>query len=182
MMAGPPGAVVGGGVGAIGGGVAGAKAKRAYKAATRTNAHARRVIVAEFAVCVVIVALSPLTDKHKDEPAGALMKRFTAVLGLFFVLALLSAAGPGMARAAAGLGGLVTTVLAVSERNLFAKIATIISSRSDAPSPGNEVITGAGAAVGEAAQTGAGQVSWGVGGARSTMDPLGGDLAERAGR
>jgi len=125
------GTAVGAGAGAVvggaGGALSGAKAKRAYKAAMRVNPGIRRVIVAEFAVCVVIAALSPLTDRNKDEPPTAWMKRMTAVMGVFFLLALLSAGGRGMAKAAAGFGGLVTVVLAVSQRDLFAKIADIFA-------------------------------------------------------
>jgi hypothetical protein len=119
VIGGPVGAGVGAVLGGTAGGVSGSAAKRAYKAATRAAPHTRKIIVAEFAVCIVIAALSPLTDKRKDEPAGAFMRRMTAIMGLFFILALMSVGGRGMARFAAGLGGLVTVALAVSERNLF---------------------------------------------------------------
>lgn len=121
------GTAVGAGAGAVvggaGGGIAGAKAKKAYKAALRPAPGARKLVVAEFAICIVIAALSPLTTGKRDEAPGSWMKRMTAIMGIFFLLGLLSAGGRGMARAAAGFGGLVTVVLAVSERNLFAAIA-----------------------------------------------------------
>lgn len=126
------GAGTGAAVGGVGGGISGARAKRAYKASMRGDAGARRIIIAEFAVCIVIAALSPLTDRSRDEPAGAWMKRMTAIMGLFFILALLSAGGRGMARAAAGFGGIVTVVLAVSERDLFVKIAQIFRTKDEA--------------------------------------------------
>jgi hypothetical protein len=148
-LGGPPGAAVGGVVGGAGGALAGRQAAKAYKAATRTNGQIRRWIVIEFAVCITIVALSPLTDKHKTDTGGAFMKRMTAVMGLFFVLALLSAGGRGLARAAAGLGGLVTVVLAVSERNLFTKIGQIVGSGRE------RGISGEGGQFGETAGAGA---------------------------
>ncbi len=130
------GTAVGAGVGGIGGGLAGASAKKAYKVATRANGQARRIIVAEFALCAVIVALSPLTDEKKDEKPGHWMKRMTAVMALFFLLGLISAAGTGAARVAAGFGGIVTVALAVGERNLFTKIGEIFKSDKDSPAQG----------------------------------------------
>lgn len=135
-IGGPVGAAVGAGVGGVGGAVAGHTAKKAYKAAMRTNGKARRIIVVEFALCAVIVALSPLTDEKKDEKPGHWMKRMTAVMALFFLLGLVSAAGAGAARVAAGFGGIVTVVLAVSERNLFTKITEVFASDKDQPASG----------------------------------------------
>ncbi len=139
------GAVAGGTVGAAGGAVAGRRAKKAYKTLTRSNGHVRRLLVAEFLLCLVIVGLSPLTQRRKDEPPGTWMKRMTAVLGLFFVLGLLSAGG--LAGLASGLGALVTVVLMVSERNVFAAIASAVSGPSSAaPGPGptaDEAVGGA---------------------------------------
>jgi lysylphosphatidylglycerol synthetase-like protein (DUF2156 family) len=141
------GAVVGG----TGGAVAGAKAKKAYKASLRSNGNARRVLVAEFAVCVVIAALSPLTDKRQSEAPGAWMKRMTAILGIFFILGLVSAAGRGASKIAAGFGGIVAVTLALSERDLFMKVATIFASTTDKPDTGTGP-TGEGA-IGEAPES-----------------------------
>lgn len=138
-VGGPVGAGVGAAIGGVGGGVAGARAKKAYNSALRAESGvggARRIIVIEFAVCVVIVALSPMTDAKRNEPPGAWMKRMTAVMGLFFVLGLVSAAGRGPAKAAAGFGGIVALVLAISERNLFTKLTTVFSSTTDKPAVG----------------------------------------------
>lgn len=121
------GGAVGAGIGGTTGAVAGAKAKKAYKAALHPATGAKRLIVAEFAICIVIAALSPLTDEKKAEAPAGFMKRMTAIVGLFFILALLSAAGPGPAKAAAGFGGIVTLSLAVSGRSTFVKIAEIFN-------------------------------------------------------
>jgi hypothetical protein len=125
----------------------------------RTSPHARRLIVVEFTVCMVIVALSPLTDRKRDEPPGAWMKRMTAVMGLFFILALLSAGGRGLSRFAAGLGGLVAVTLAVSERDLFVKVAQIMRSSNDQlpAGPGEEEETEIGKAIRKAEKTPAGR-------------------------
>jgi hypothetical protein len=110
-------------IGATTGAVAGARAKRAYKAAMRESPRARQLIVAEFAACMVVAGLSPLTDTKKGEKPGAFMRRMTALMGLFFLLGLMTTAGRGAAKAAAAFGGLVTVGLLVSERNLFVKLA-----------------------------------------------------------
>jgi hypothetical protein len=121
-------------VGGAGGAASGRKAKRAYDSAVRGNGGARKAIVAEFAVCVVIAALSPMTDVN--EAPGKWMKRMAAIMGLFFILGLVSAAGRGPAKAAAGFGGLVTVVLALSERDLFTKLAGVFTSVADKPAVG----------------------------------------------
>jgi hypothetical protein len=135
-VGGPPGAAVGAAVGAVGGGttsaVSGAKARREYRRslARVDTAGPRRLIVAEFLVCTVVAALSPLTDPKAGQPEGerpgALMKRLTAIAGLFFILGLVSAAGRSSARAAAGFGGLVTVALLISQRSLFVKMADVL--------------------------------------------------------
>ena len=142
------GAATGTVVGAAGGGLSGAKAKRAYKAAMRTSPGARRALVAEFGICVVILALSPMTDKRRDEPPATWMKRFTAILGLFFLLGLISAGGRSMTRVAAGFGALVTVALAVSERDLFTRIATAFRSDTGAPATGTGPPDSAGTTLG----------------------------------
>jgi hypothetical protein len=130
------GAGVGTALGGAGGAISGAKAKKNYKQAMRGSGGGRRIIVIEFIVCMVVAALSPLTDKHRDEPPGAFMKRMTAIMGLFFILALVSAGGRGAAKAAAGLGGLVTVALFVSNRSLFGKLAAMFNSTDDQPASG----------------------------------------------
>ncbi len=126
------GAVLGG----VGGGISGSRAKKAYRLAQRTNGNARRILVVEFAICIVVAAMSPLTDEKRDEKPGAWMKRMTAIMGLFFLLGLISSAGRGAAKAAAGFGGIVAVVLAISERNLFTKLAGVFSSTDDKPAEG----------------------------------------------
>jgi hypothetical protein len=123
-------------IGSAAGGIAGAKAKRAFKAAMRESPRARQAIVAEFAVCMVVAGLSPLTDQKRGDGPGAFMRRMTALMGVFFILGLVSTAGRGAAKAAAAFGGLVTLGLLVSERNLFVKLAGAFGSVSDAPAGG----------------------------------------------
>lgn len=121
------GTAVGGVIGGAGGAVSGARKKKRERVARQPW---RRALVVEFAVCIVIVALSPITDQRRDAPPSRFMKQMTAVMVLFFVLGLIAAAGRGAAKAAVGLGGLVTVALAVNERAIFAKLAGIFASTS----------------------------------------------------
>lgn len=126
-VGGPVGTAVGSGVGAVVGGVSGAAAKKAYNASMRAYPYARKALVAEFAACALIVALSPMRDK--DAKPGDWMRRMTAVMGLFFILGLVSQAGRYGARAAAAFGGLVTLAVVISERDLFRVAAKAVQAR-----------------------------------------------------
>jgi hypothetical protein len=141
-LAGPVGAGVGGAAGGIGGAVSGARAKRAYKAAMRTHPIARKMIVAEFTICMIVIALSPLTDKRKQESGRAFMRRMTALMALFILLGIVSAGGDSAAKLAAAFGGLVMVVLLVSERDLAAVVGALFAQRGGpqptGPGPGEE--------------------------------------------
>lgn len=91
---------------------------------TGSSSSARRVLVAEFIVCMVVLAFSPITDKHREESPGAFMKRASATMGVFLILGLISTGGRGASRAAAGFGGLMTLVLLISQRSIFTVLAT----------------------------------------------------------
>jgi len=149
LVGGATGAVVGG----AGGAVSGAKAKKAYKAAMRAGTgNARKVIVAEFAICAVIAALSPMTDTAKAPTSW--MKRMTAIMGLFFILGLISAGGRGASRAAAGFGGIVTVALLISERDVLVKLASVFRTRDETisgrgPGPSDDDLIAAGGAIGD---------------------------------
>jgi hypothetical protein len=90
---------------------------KALTNATAPASHARTLLVAEFTACMAVLAFSPLT-KTTEKPQ-AFMKRASATMGVFFVLALIATAGRGASRAAAGFGGLVTLVLLISQRSIF---------------------------------------------------------------
>jgi len=136
-VGGPVGTVVGGTIGAVGGGVAGSSAKRQWKRDRRgAKSGAQRLVVVEFVVCMVIVALTTMTDEHREESPAVWMRRMSALMGVFLVLGLLSAAGQGAAKAAAGFGGLITVALLVSERNLFVQLAKVFGASGGAPAPG----------------------------------------------
>jgi hypothetical protein len=131
-----PGAVIGAGLGAAGGAVKAHGAKKlARKARIAKLGGGRQLLVGEFLVCMVILALSPLTDKHKDEAAQAFIKRAAAMCAVFFVLGLIGSAGRGPTKVASGLGALITLSLLVSDRDIFAAIATKVGASDQASEP-----------------------------------------------
>lgn len=129
---------------------------------------ARRVLVAEFALCMVIVALSPVTDRKRGESPAAFMKRASAVMAVFFVLGLIASGGRGAGRAAAGFGGLVTLTLAISSRSLFVvlagKVGTSAGEDQDDAHTDDQLGDGA-AGLGEAAGDAAAGAGSGIGSA-----------------
>lgn len=95
------------------------KGAKAVSDTVAPPSQARKFLVAEFTLCLALLAFSPLTDKHKAERPGAFMKRASATMGVFFILGLVATGGRGASRAAAGFGGLVTLVLAISQRSIL---------------------------------------------------------------
>jgi hypothetical protein len=116
------GAAAGGAGGSklVDGGMLGKGTKAVADTVAPTSA-ARKVLLAEFCSCMVVLAFSPLTGKSPS--AGAFMKRGSAIMGVFFLLGLVATAGRGAARASAAFGGLVTLVLLVSDRSIFTVLA-----------------------------------------------------------
>lgn len=107
---------------AVSGSVAGRAADKATRRAL-PDSPSRRVLVAEFTASMAIVAMSPITDRHKTDTPGALMKRLSAVMAVYFVLALIATGGRGASRAASAFGGLILLVLATSNRDIFVVLA-----------------------------------------------------------
>lgn len=146
------GTVAGAAGGAVVGGAGGAlkaqSGKRAARAARRAAlGPARTVLVGEFIVCITILALSPLTDKHKTEGPQAFMRRGAATCALFFILALVSSGGRGATKVAAAFGGIVTLSLLVSSRDVFTVLAQKFASSKDGPAGPEEAGADIGSAV-----------------------------------
>lgn len=145
-VGGPVGAAAGAVIGGAGGAIAGAKAKKAYKMAMHASLGARRLVVAEFLICMIVIALSPVTDKRKNEGPATHMRRLSAVMAVFLVLGLLSGAGRGAGKFAAGFGGLVSAAILLSNRDLFMKIGDVFGKPAATPPPaddfGEEPLTG----------------------------------------
>lgn len=108
--------------GAVLGAITGAKAKKAWKKGQPTTGP-QRALVAEFVICILILALSPLASKANEVTPRAWIKRGSAMCGVFLLLGLVSSVGPKTARAAVAFGALVTLVLLVDQRSIFAVLA-----------------------------------------------------------
>lgn len=126
------GAASGGGAGAAAGAATGllqahGQKKEAARLRRAMRTPARRVLVAEYIVCMIILAFSPLTDKHGTDGAVKWMKRGTAMSVVFLLLGIVSSGGPRAEKVAAAAGGLITIALAMNDRDIFATMATRLS-------------------------------------------------------
>lgn len=149
-VAGPEGAAGG----AVLGAVSGAKAKRAWKKARPTTGP-QRALVAEFTVCILILAFSPLAVAANEITPRAWIKRGSAMCGVFLLLALVSSVGPRTARASVAFGALVTLVLLVDQRSIF----TVLAERFNSDDPQSSGVAEAGEGVADVAADVAGQAA-----------------------
>jgi hypothetical protein len=123
-----------GGAGGTGGGKGGAKKSGAAKSSKALSGAAgkyRKMMIAEFIVCVMLLGLSPLAKGSGEMGPTRFMKRGSATCAFFIILGLISSAGRGAARAAAMFGALVTLVLLVDQREAFGKLATTLAVSKD---------------------------------------------------
>lgn len=75
----------------------------------------RRLLLGEFVVCVIVVmAGTVVAPSGSNDGATRMMVKLSGLSALFFILALVSSGGPGAAKAAGGLGALVTLTYVVS--------------------------------------------------------------------
>lgn len=103
------------------------KPKSTSKALSGSSGKYRRMLIAEFIVCVIMLGLAPLA-----KPAGELgpvrfMKRGSATCALFIILGLISSGGRGAARSASAFGALIVVVLLVDQREAFGALAKLLS-------------------------------------------------------
>lgn len=95
------------------------KGKRYTPKAGGRGSNPRRMLVAEFVVCTIILALSPLSAKHKDDDAVKWMARGGAVSIVFLVLGLVAAISDTAGRVAAAMGLTIMVGLLVSDADVF---------------------------------------------------------------
>lgn len=126
------GAVVGGAVGGVGGGV---KAHKENKAARTGGWSPHRVLIMEFVICMIILALYPIQGDKNELKPGAWMKKGSAMCGLFLILGLIGSGGRGAAKVSAAFGGIVTLTLLVNERSVFTTLAKKFNSANDDSDP-----------------------------------------------
>lgn len=140
---------------AVSGVAAGASQRKANRSTGRRRwggrSSAHRLLVAELVASVLIVALSPMTDKHKLDSPATFIKRLSAVAALYVILGLVASAGRGPARFAAGFGGLVTLSLMLSSRDVFVVLAQRFGADlNEGPAGPPDVGAQAGGAIGGA--------------------------------
>jgi hypothetical protein len=91
----------------------------------------RRMMIAEFIICVILLGLSPLAKGVDEMGPVRFMKRGSATCAFFVILGLISSAGKGAAKATAMFGALVTLVLLVDQREAFGKLAKTLNASKD---------------------------------------------------
>jgi hypothetical protein len=177
------GTAVGAGVGAAVGGAAGGVSAHREKAAERAagRGSAQQLLVAEFIVCMILLALSPMSSDKEIAPKDW-MKRGSAMCALFLVLGLVSHGSAAVAKVCAAFGGIVTVALLVDQRSVFAVIAEKLKTTGTATppeeGPPESVGSGLGQAGASAAQAGANylnRIQAGIGRAprpRPTINPV----------
>lgn len=93
----------------------------------------RRALVAEFVVCSTVLALSPLSGKHRADSAGQWMARGAAISAFFLVLALTATASDKAGRVAAAMGAVITTALLLNDHDIFANLLAAIGQKRGQP-------------------------------------------------
>ena len=109
----------------------GGKKGKGSKALAGSAGKYRRILIAEFIVCVIILGLTPLAGKPGELGPVRFMKRGSATCAFFVILGLVSAMGRSAGKAAAAFGGLVTVVLLVDQRSAFGTLATMLNATDE---------------------------------------------------
>lgn len=88
---------------------------------------ARKLLVAEFLACVVILALAPLSTKHRGDDVHAWIRRWFGISGLFLFLALAATAGDRVGRIAAASGLVATAALVFNDADVILNLLAALS-------------------------------------------------------
>jgi hypothetical protein len=120
----------GGGGGKSGGAKAQSSGKsRSKRAVSWAWSGNKKLLMAQFVLCVVILALGSLTSDPQDgkSAAGRAMVKGSAFALIFFLLAILSAGGKGAAKSATAVGTLITVSYALTSSDVHAVVTWINS-------------------------------------------------------
>ena len=93
----------------------------------------QKLLIAEFVICLILLALSPLTKP--DVGAKDWMKKGTGIALVFIILGFGGSVGPKSQRAMAQFGALVTVALLINQRALFGVLTSKFGSSKPAPPP-----------------------------------------------
>lgn len=105
------------------------KPPAAARALGKVPARARKWLLAELVVCVLLLALSGMTGTAsktgtQQDTGSRLAVKGSALAGVFIVLGLVSAGGKGGEKAAGSLGLLITLAYMFNEREVFTTLST----------------------------------------------------------
>lgn len=105
------------------------RAPAAARALGKVPARARKWLLAELVVCVLLLALSGMTGTAsktgtQQDTGSRLAVKGSALAGVFIVLGLVSAGGKGGEKAAGSLGLLITLAYMFNEREVFTTLST----------------------------------------------------------
>lgn len=105
------------------------KPPAAARALGRVPARARKWLLAELVVCVLLLALSGMTGTASTsgtqmDTGSRLAVKGSALAAVFIVLGLVSAGGKGGEKAAGSLGLLITLAYMFNEREVFTTLST----------------------------------------------------------
>ena len=109
--------------------------RRQYNAHVTTNYE--RVIVAEFVIAVLLVAVAPFTRKAKSGISpyyGQDMVQIVAIMAAYFILGLVAQAGGSTARISAWFGGLLLLGIGLGEAAYLAKEFQLFGASTSSPS------------------------------------------------
>jgi len=108
-------------------GSTGSTGSTAGRALGKVGPRARKWLLAELVVCVLLLVLSGVTGTASDDAkdtGGRLAVKGSALAGVFVVLGLVSAGGKGAEKAAGALGALITLSYLFSERDAISAVST----------------------------------------------------------
>lgn len=109
----------------------------------------RRLLVAEFVLCIVIVFLEPVAANKsgKSTDFSKVMKQLLSVGAVFMVLGLISSGGTRLSRTAVALGGLITLTLLVGKQDELVYLSQALAGTntttdtSNTPPSGNATVS-----------------------------------------
>ena len=107
--------------------------RRQYRQHVTTNYE--KVIVAEFVVVVLLVAVAPFTRKQRDSLSpyyGQDLVQLVAIMAAYFILGLIAQGGNSAARVAAWFGGLLAIGVGLGEAAYLTKVFDLFGAQANA--------------------------------------------------
>jgi hypothetical protein len=82
----------------------------------------RGALATEWLICILLIGLGFFFADDPKVEGTQVVLRFTGTCGVFLVLSLVAAGGPGARKAATGLGALVTLTFLYRDRDFFHRL------------------------------------------------------------